>query len=907
MLNRIVIINSELYAKASVLIGDNSSIQIAAENNVGKSSFINALNFLYITDKDQMRFEDDRKLSDSLKHYFDGTSVHSFIIFEIFKNGYYSILVKATPENSIEYYKINGQFEEKYFIESTEKGFKAKKWNDILQELSLANPTDLPVKLSNEELYNLIYNTDKNKNPVVWLDKDVKRNGRKSFSNNFTDIYRHLIRSSEINEKSFRNALLVADPQQHIPLNVLSNSSFEKIEQFEKKKTHVNNLKAIKLDFEKLKLLNDEFVSRELFLGKLKNTFIKQFDKVENELSEQTSNSSELSISIKDLKTKVDVTLKEERDTIIEERTTNTSNKNSLTKKNSEIDEELKKVKEYEPTSDNLLYQGLKRKGEEENEKLKELESQLTQLKRSNFTKKEIEDSINTINSSITEKKNAVAQFDNLLYQNISDDQEIIRKAYYYLSRDVAQLDKSNIVKRISKADLPLTFFDSKIDVSDIDIKKELPTIKQLQEEIESLRKELAEKEIQLKAINNRNGLQSNIDALKLKIKKDEKFIKEIENKPTLLSTLKSNTELLSNFEEEAIKIQKKLDRKDLEIKKVSDSLKVKIKEKEKCETDLRRYKEQRKYIIETDNIYEIEEELDYPFETIHENFVKSYRAFTRVKDNRKDLKDDINKILNKDIKNIKQFIREVDEEISGIPQMEKIINSLLDTLSHEIGSPTHSFLTQFNDFKTFVYKSYNRKLAEYPVSNIQSVKVKIDENDDLISDLEKISNLKFSDGFDFDNSLAESRKALENQLTENSGKAIKITDLFNVKVEITKVTGKPETIDLSKQVQSRGTNIVLKLYLFLNILKDLVHRNKENRVTIYIDELDSIGSKNIKYLIKFCKDHYFVPIFAAPRKVEGIQKYYMIKEPKKNNKNSKQKITFGELQSFPVTYRDAE
>jgi hypothetical protein len=907
MLNRIVIINSELYAKASVLIGDNSSIQIAAENNVGKSSFVNALNFLYITDKDQMRFEDDRKLSDSLKHYFDGTSVHSFIIFEIFKNGYYNILVKATPENSIEYYKISGQFEEKYFIESTDKGFKAKKWNDILQELSLANPTDLPVKLSNEELYNLIYNTDKNKNPVVWLDKDVKRNGRKSFSNNFTDIYRHLIRSSEINEKSFRNALLVADPQQHIPLNALSNSSFEKIEQFEKKKAHVNNLKAIKLDFEKLKLLNDEFISRELFLGKLKNTFIKQFDKVENELSDQTIDSSELSIAIKDLKTKVEITLKEERDSIIEKRTTNTSNKNSLTKKNSEIDEELKKVKEYEPTSDNLLYQGLKRKVEEENEKLKELESQLTQLKRSNFTKKEIEDSINTISKSITEKENAILSFDNLLYQNISNDQEIIRKAYYYLSSDVAQLDKSKIVKKISKADLPLTFFDSKIDVSDIDIKKELPTIKQHQEEIESLRKELAEKEIQLKAIKNRNGLQSSIDSLKATIKKDEKFIKEVENKPSLISNLKANGELLTNYGEEAIKIQKKLDKKDLEIEDVSKSLTEKIKEKEKCEADLKKYKEQLKDIIETDDIYEIEEKLDYPFETIHENFFKSYRAFIRVKGNRKDLKDDINRILNKDIKDIKRFIREVDEEIIGIPQMEKIINSLLDTLSHEIGSPTHSFLTQFNDFKTFVYKSYNRKLAEYPVSNIQSVKVKIDENDDLISDLEKISNLKFSDGFDFDNSLAESRKALENQLTENSGKAIKITDLFNVKVEITKVTGKPETIDLSKQVQSRGTNIVLKLYLFLNILKDLVHRNKENRVTIYIDELDSIGSKNIKYLIKFCKDHYFVPIFAAPRKVEGIQKYYMIKEPKKNNKNSKQKITFGELQSFPVTYRDAE
>ena len=104
MLNKIVIINSELYAKASIHIGESSSIQITAENNVGKSSFINALNFLYITDRDQMRFEDDRKLSDSMKHYFDGTSLHSFIIFEILKNGYYSILVKATPENTIEKY-----------------------------------------------------------------------------------------------------------------------------------------------------------------------------------------------------------------------------------------------------------------------------------------------------------------------------------------------------------------------------------------------------------------------------------------------------------------------------------------------------------------------------------------------------------------------------------------------------------------------------------------------------------------------------------------------------------------------------------------------------------------------------------------------------------------------------------
>ena len=147
----------------------------------------------------------------------------------------------------------------------------------------------------------------------------------------------------------------------------------------------------------------------------------------------------------------------------------------------------------------------------------------------------------------------------------------------------------------------------------------------------------------------------------------------------------------------------------------------------------------------------------------------------------------------------------------------------------------------------------------------------------------------------------------MERQLSNNNGKAINIVDLFKINVEITKVTGKTETIDLSKQVQSRGTNIVLKLYLFLNILKELVHNNSENRVVIYVDELDAIGQKNVKHLIQFCKANHFVPIFAAPRKVEGIEKYYLIKEPQKDSKNQRRKISFGELQSFPVIYRDAE
>jgi uncharacterized protein YgfB (UPF0149 family) len=906
MLNRIVIINSELYAKASVYIGDNASIQITAENNVGKSSFLNSLNFLYITDKDQMRFEDNRKLSDSMKHYFDGTSIHSFIVFEIFKNGYYCILVKATPENSIEYYKINGEYKEHFFIETSTDGFKAKKWENVLQELTNDNPTDPPTILKTEDLYNLVYNSDKNKSPVVWIKREVKRKGR-SLSNSFTDIYKHLIKTSEINEKSFKNALLIADNKQDISLNVFTSSSFDKINDFERKKTHLNNLSAVKLDFEKLKLLNDKFISEEVILGKLKNTFIKSFGTVEKNLSEKIKNESSLSISIRTLGTKIEVTFKRERDELITDKANLNSQIQSAERTNQEIERQLKEVEEYEPVNDNLLFRGLL-DNMENNEKLRsEFESQIIQLERSKFTLTEVENAIKSLEAEIRDKEKSIREFDNLLYQNISADPEIIKMAYSYLSNDVAKLDKSKIIKGISKTEFPLTFFDARIDAGSINI-KQLPTVKQLLEEVETKGKELSEKKVQIDAIKNRDTLQGSIDRLKTSISETNILIEKIKNKPHLLKKKLENETLINTVLKKLVTdTQIKIDNKDVEIKKSQDYLELLKKEKKQYEDDLRKYTTQYQYIVDRHDIYQIEEILDEPFEKIYDKFYKTYEAFRNTRDSRKELKDSINVKLKKDLQDIKQFIREVEEEISNIPQMDKVISNLLDTLSFEIGNPTHSFLTQFNDFKTFIYKSYNTKLAEYPVSNIQNVKVKIHEGEELLKDLDKISKLKFSDGLDFDNAYQESKRALERQLAENKGKPIDIYDLFTIKVEITKVTGEKEEIDLSKQVQSRGTNIVLKLYLFLNILKDLVHSTPENKIVIYVDELDAIGQKNVTHLIRFCKENHFMPIFAAPRKVEGIQKYYMIKEPQSKNKNQKPKITFGELQSFPVVYRNAE
>ena len=73
------------------------------------------------------------------------------------------------------------------------------------------------------------------------------------------------------------------------------------------------------------------------------------------------------------------------------------------------------------------------------------------------------------------------------------------------------------------------------------------------------------------------------------------------------------------------------------------------------------------------------------------------------------------------DVKDIKKFIRDVDEEMINIPQTEKVINNLFRyTFTRNWGVQHIRLLLNTMILKTFVSRSYNQRLAEYPISNIQ-------------------------------------------------------------------------------------------------------------------------------------------------------------------------------------------
>jgi hypothetical protein len=168
--------------------------------------------------------------------------------------------------------------------------------------------------------------------------------------------------------------------------------------------------------------------------------------------------------------------------------------------------------------------------------------------------------------------------------------------------------------------------------------------------------------------------------------------------------------------------------------------------------------------------------------------------------------------------------------------------------------------------------------LSDFPVSNIKELSIRAEDNESLITDLKKISSIfSLSELFSTDNpEQKENLRVLKNYLEQ--GFEYKFEQLFDLILEIELKTGEKKKIKLSQQVESNATNKVLKLFLFLNIIKELAINDTENKIVIYIDELGDIGPYNVRQIIKFCNTFNFIPLFAAPREIEGIEKYYIIK-----------------------------
>ncbi len=896
MLNRIVVINSTLYAKANLLLGDAESIQLAAENNVGKSSLINCLNFLYILDKKEWKFGDN-STSETIKHYFK-TVEQSYVVFEIVKDGYYCIVVKrAADKEDLDYSIIQHAYEDEMFFKREGGTIEPLKFKEVVDKLIKRDIT-FKSKISREDLYQRIYSTLRRDKPVVIITDKVKRVGN-SRSNSFTKMYKHLIKADAINEEAFKDALLIADNRKDTSLEVFTDRSQTVLLQFEAKREKIRRLESVVADFNNFKLLNNNFnVFRER-CGALKINFLKQYKTAFPKLRDETQDDGLLAIHSRTLQTQIEDTLKVEMNRLVIEKTRLEVEKEKQEKEAAGYQKDLDDTFIYRKGQ--LGYGGLESEIKRLTDILSNLTTVLNQINRPTVTEVSVKNKIKSLGEEIGQLNNKIARFDHLAQHHLAQDPDLRRQLSAFLNPKVLDLDKSLIQRVVTQVDSVLTVFDGAIDVSSLP-PVALETLEDLKTRLPQAKAELDEQETLLEAIAQQQQKEEQKRDTDRLLKEKEAFFEKVRQRPTterLLGETQDQIEVLT------VKITAKSD----DIFKKENQIKVKRAEKERLDTNLREkrqllnnYESWHRELQNRTDVFKTDDAAldDRPLQDLMTDFRDGYNRMISLREERDRNFNLLLRRLNKDSNDINEFVSEVQEEMETLPDQQKNLDGLFELAFDSFVNPVKSFRLEYVNFKAYVQK-FSQTLSKYPVSNIRKIAIHTRDNSELLRELDLIHNVERDSLWRTTAANEEGIRMMRQKFEEN--RAIHFEQLFDLELEIEMDDERKKTVSLSKQVESQGTDAVLKLFLFLSVIRQLADTRPDNKIAIYFDELGRIGPKNISQVIHFCRENNFIPIFAAPTDIEGIEKYYTIKPSSQH----KQGIVLDERHVKTARYKNAQ
>ena len=866
MLKRLVILNSDIYSKADIELADCDSLQIVGPNNIGKSTLIYALNFLYIIDGKQMTFSGNRTGDKTtFNHYFPSIS-SSYIVFEIFKKRYYCILVKKNAEGSLDYYKIDSDFKDEHYFKQSTEGQTLKKFDSLLADFS-SSGIEYSKFPNRRDLFNFVYQKGKKNNGVVWLNEGASQDQRE-ITNNFSKIYRYLINSKLIDNKTLKESLIIADNKENEQVE-FSKKNQKDIQTLLKHNREIKVIKSIQKSFTDFKELVNQYKAKNQILSEVVYAFNALYSSVNIDLNTSV-------IKKRKEKEEHQVNLSENLNPKQSELNQKIGGlKTIISQKQTSIDtlnKQISKIKAYEGIA--FLNQSLSNLDKER----KDIESRLTQIENQNLKSRDIETEITRLTQEISNLERQINTYSNLLIHQISKNVKNKELLNAILSDSITALPKENIQSEIENLNDIMKIFDGAITIPKDFKGKSIPSLDDLQLRKNKALKDKESNEQLLPIAKDLEKYRSELSRVQQKIKEVSLKIEELNSLPEL------ERNLIKEESEQKTLIQQKDDtEKELRITqetigRINQAIEIltnDISQKESRIREIQKWKVR----IEESGIKELEYQTNESLDNLYKNFERNFTERDDIKNRKERLFESLKTKTETVFASEDEFIRYLDSELATLDDKQKSIDALLKNISTQFSIPCKTLHSKFQEFEAFINNQFNSKIRKIKISDIDSLNIEIIPNENLIKDLKKIMEIRdLTSELIFDDQ-SENLNVLNRYLDNQS--IIEFKDLFDIKLHLDK-KGQHKVVDLRNQIESDGTDKMIRMVIIMSIIHQIVINDEENKIVIFVDEIGTIDEANRIEILNFCKENNFVPISAAPlHPYDGFDKYYLVRRSK--------------------------
>ncbi len=866
MLKRLVILHSDIYSKADIELGDCDSLQIVGPNNIGKSTLIYALNFLYIIDGKQMTFSGNRTGDKStINHYFPSIN-SSYIIFEIFKKRYYCILVKKNAEGSLDYYKIDSDYKEEQYFEQTPEGQKLKKFDSLLAEFS-SSGVEYSKYSNRRDLFNFVYQKGKKNNGVVWLNEGASQDQRE-ISNNFSKIYRYLINSKLIDNKTLKESLIIADNKENEQVE-FSKKNQKDIQTLLKHNKEIKVIRSIQKSFSDFKELVNQYKAKNQILSEIVYAFDVLYSSVNIDINtrlfekknERDKNRTRLSEDLIPKQNTLNQTIGKLEATISQKG----SAKESLAEK-------IRNIKSYEGID------FLKQSFSNLDTQRKDIESRLTQIENQNLNSRDLENKISKLNQEISKLDGQIETYSNLLIHQISKNGKYKELLNAILSDSITALPKENIQSGIENLSDIMKIFDGAITIPKDFKGKPIPSIDDLKLQRENVIKEKTSNEKLLPIAKDLEKYRSELSSVRAKTKETEKKIEELNSLPELEKNLAELEEELKNLFQDQENVGKELKQTTELIARINEAINILLGDINKAENRIKEIQGW-KVKVEQSGIIPIEYQTNETLDNLFKNFERNSSERESIKNNKERLFENLKTKTETVFASEDEFIKYLDSEHATLEDKQKSIDALLKNISTQFSIPCKTLHSKFQEFEAFINNQFNSKIRKIKISDIDSLSIEIIPNENLIKDLKKIMDIRdLTSELIFDDQ-SENLNILNRYLDNQS--VIDFNNLFDIKLHLDK-KGQHKVVDLRNQIESDGTDKMIRMVIIMSIIHQIVINDEENKIVIFVDEIGTIDEANRIEILNFCKENNFVPISAAPlHPYDGFDKYYLVRRSK--------------------------
>ncbi|MDR3671350.1 MAG: hypothetical protein P4L36_10910 [Holophaga sp.] len=218
--------------------------------------------------------------------------------------------------------------------------------------------------------------------------------------------------------------------------------------------------------------------------------------------------------------------------------------------------------------------------------------------------------------------------------------------------------------------------------------------------------------------------------------------------------------------------------------------------------------------------------------------------------------------------------IQQIRDLIEGLPDQKAQLDAAWQHIAVIAKTSFSNLLRDYDTLSARVAR-LNRAMARFSVSNLSGIQLRLVENLARTTVLKQFTQ---EEGLFADQGLAEQAR---DQMGEwiRQGEVFRLFDLFRVELEVSK-DGEKE-VYASLDAESTGTAITLKVVFLAHLLRDLYRSRNEVRLLIFVDEVDTLDDMNQETIRQCAQELGFTLIMASPNPANARRLYFLRPEGK--------------------------